>query len=67
MDSNDLNSMNEETEDNELLSARSEINEVDEKMAELFIKRMDAVYRIAEYKKHRGLPVVDFRAFGYLC
>ena len=61
MDSNDLNSMNEETEDNELLSARSEINEVDEKMAELFIKRMDAVYRIAEYKKHRGLPVVDER------
>ena len=42
MDSNDLNSMNEETEDNELLLARSEINEVDEKMAELFIKRMDA-------------------------
>ncbi len=39
--------------------ARLEINEIDQEMAKLFARRMKAVAAVAEYKKERGLPVLD--------
>ena len=43
----------------DLNEARREVREVDEKMRELFLRRMEAVRSIAEWKKERGLPVED--------
>ena len=42
-----------------LEKARKEINEADKEIAALFVKRMTAVKDVAEYKKERGLPVLD--------
>lgn len=42
-----------------LSKAREEINRIDKEMAELFCQRMDAVRQVAEYKKERGLPILD--------
>ena len=42
-----------------LQEARKEINEIDEKMASLFIRRMQAVGKVAQYKQEHGLPVLD--------
>ncbi len=42
-----------------LQDARRRITAIDEEMASLFVRRMDAVRDIAEYKKARGLPVLD--------
>lgn len=42
-----------------LEKAREIINEVDAEMAGLFEKRMDAVKKVAEYKKSHGLQVFD--------
>jgi len=39
--------------------ARQTINEVDEKMAKLFEKRMRAVELVAEHKTKHGLPILD--------
>ena len=39
--------------------ARSIINEVDSKMAELFVKRMKACEMVYEYKREFGLPILD--------
>ncbi|MBQ9806572.1 MAG: chorismate mutase [Clostridia bacterium] len=39
--------------------ARQIINEVDDKMARLFVRRMEAVAMVAEHKKMHGLPVLD--------
>ncbi len=39
--------------------ARKTINELDEKMAELFVKRMRAVETVCEHKMKFGLPVLD--------
>lgn len=44
---------------NSLDKARNEINEIDKKMAELFVKRMRAAETVAEYKKERGLAILD--------
>lgn len=44
---------------NKLEEAREIINEVDSKMAELFIKRMGAAEMVSEYKKEYGLPILD--------
>ncbi len=38
---------------------RLTINEIDEKLAELFEKRMAAAAEVAEYKKAHGLPIKD--------
>jgi len=38
---------------------RQIINEIDEKMAELFLLRMEAVKKIGEYKFEKGLPIFD--------
>ena len=42
-----------------LEEARSIINEVDSKMAELFVKRMRAAEMVYEHKKEFGLPILD--------
>ncbi len=42
-----------------LSKAREEINRIDKEMAELFCQRMEAVRQVAEYKKERGLPILD--------
>ncbi len=39
--------------------ARVKINEIDREMARLFSLRMKAVETVAEYKKERGLPILD--------
>ncbi len=47
-------------EENSLLSeARREINEVDAAMAELFVRRMRAAEKVAQYKKEHALPILD--------
>ena len=46
---------------NELDLARRTISEVDLEMAALFSRRMEAVKRVAAYKKERGLPVLPDR------
>jgi len=38
---------------------REEINEIDREMVDLFKKRMKVATSVAEYKKERGLPVLD--------
>lgn len=43
----------------ELEKARKIINEVDSEMAKLFVKRMDAVKKVATYKKETGMQVTD--------
>ena len=44
---------------NKLEQARVIINEVDAKMAELFVQRMRAAELVYEYKKENGLPILD--------
>ncbi|MBE6969884.1 MAG: bifunctional chorismate mutase/prephenate dehydratase, partial [Ruminococcaceae bacterium] len=44
---------------NELQTCRQEISQIDQKMAELFVQRMRAVERIAEYKRERAMPIFD--------
>ena len=44
---------------NKLDDAREIINEIDEKMIELFIRRMAAVSMVAEYKIENNIPVLD--------
>lgn len=43
----------------ELAAARARIDELDRQMARLFAERMNAVSKVAAYKKERGLPVRD--------
>lgn len=45
--------------ENMLDDARKIINEVDSKMAELFVERMRAVEKVYEYKKKFGMPIFD--------
>lgn len=40
-------------------TARQIINEVDDEMARLFEKRMEAAKLVADYKKEHGLPILD--------
>ena len=44
---------------NKLEEARKIINEVDSKMAELFVQRMRAAEMVFAYKKEYGLPILD--------
>ncbi|MBR5646126.1 MAG: chorismate mutase [Treponema sp.] len=46
---------------------RKKINEIDEKIAELFEQRMDAAYQIALYKKEFGLQIFDSAREEELC
>ena len=43
----------------DLEEARREISEIDRQMADLFQRRMEAVARVAAYKKEKGLPILD--------
>ena len=43
----------------QLEQARRIINEVDEEMARLFVRRMEAAEMVAAYKKQHGLPILD--------
>lgn len=43
----------------ELQEIREEIRQIDEEMAVLFKRRMEAVKKVAAYKKRRGMPVLD--------
>ena len=38
---------------------RGQIDEIDQQMVELFKARMEAASQVAEYKKEKGLPVLD--------
>ena len=42
-----------------LTEARTEINEIDRQLAELFVQRMKAVEKVAEYKKAHSMPIFD--------
>lgn len=42
-----------------LQEARKKINEVDARMAELFVQRMEAAQLVAQYKKAHGMPILD--------
>ncbi len=44
---------------NKLLEIRAEINAIDKEMKELFLKRMEIVKGVAEYKIKNNLPVLD--------
>ena len=44
---------------NILEESREIINEIDDQMISLFVKRMAAVSMVAEYKYENGLPVLD--------
>ena len=44
---------------NQLEQARIEINKIDEQMAVLFERRMQAAEQVAAYKKENGLPILD--------
>ena len=46
-------------EENRLAQAREMIRKADREMADLFLKRMEAVREIAAYKRERGLPILD--------
>ena len=43
----------------ELQQARVEIDAVDQEMARLFERRMAACRQVAQYKRERGLPILD--------
>ena len=43
----------------DLKDIRKKITETDDKMAELFKERMALVEQVAQYKKERGLPILD--------
>ncbi len=44
---------------NELELARQDINEIDERIAELFVRRMEASARVLSYKRDNGMPIFD--------
>ena len=44
---------------NQLEEARRDIDEIDEKMAELFVRRLEASARVLEYKRENSMPVFD--------
>ena len=44
---------------NKLEEAREIINQVDDQMIDLFMKRMAAVKMVAEYKVENNIPVLD--------
>ena len=46
-------------EDTLLDEARAEINAVDAEMAALFVRRMRAAEKVAEYKQRHALPILD--------
>ena len=45
----------------ELEELRKEIDDADSELTRIFIRRMELADGVAEYKKQRGLPVLDAR------
>ena len=45
--------------DNKLKLAREKINEIDSKMAKLFVERLEASELVAQYKQEHGLEILD--------
>ncbi|MEG1774253.1 MAG: chorismate mutase [Oscillospiraceae bacterium] len=43
----------------ELEEARAQINQIDDELVSLFVRRMGVAAQIAAYKKAHGLPVLD--------
>lgn len=43
----------------DLTNLRAQIDNIDQRMADLFCQRMQAVGKVATFKKERGLPVLD--------
>ena len=43
----------------ELQTLRQNIDEIDSQLVELFCRRMDVTRRVGEYKRERGIPVLD--------
>ena len=43
----------------ELQQLRRDIDEIDGHLVELFCRRMDVTRRVGEYKRERGIPVLD--------
>ena len=43
----------------ELNEAREKIRVIDEEMAKLFVRRMEAVREVADYTRAPGLPIED--------
>ena len=43
----------------ELEEARKNIDKIDNEMKELFIKRLEEVNKVIEYKKEHNLPILD--------
>ncbi|MBO5316533.1 MAG: chorismate mutase [Clostridia bacterium] len=50
---------NEKSKETSLDTARKKINEIDAKMAKLFVERMKAAETVADYKMARGLAIFD--------
>jgi monofunctional chorismate mutase len=44
---------------NNLEQARVQINDIDAKLVPLIEQRMQAVFKVAEYKKENNLPIFD--------
>lgn len=44
---------------NDLSTLRNEINEIDNKIVELWKKRMELCLSVARYKKENNLPILD--------
>lgn len=43
----------------DLMECRSIINEIDDEMKQLFLKRMEVVSKVAIYKKENNMPIFD--------
>mgnify|MGYP001024739761 FL=1 len=43
----------------DLMECRKMINEIDDQMKELFLKRMEVVSNVALYKKENNMPIFD--------
>ena len=43
----------------ELKDIRSTIDQIDDELLELFVRRMEASREVAAYKKENGLPILD--------
>ena len=47
--------------DSKLAAYRKDINEIDDKLVKLFIKRMETAGKIGSLKKEAGLPVLNVK------
>ena len=43
----------------DLNEIRKEINKIDEQLVKLFVQRMDCAKAVGEYKKAKGIPVLN--------